>query len=1853
MSQRKTPAELRALLKKQIAALTIFALGFSLLGVISAPKASAANYVAGEIKFVAFGRAGGTISLRVQTTVPAGTTSVADQVAVEVVSFDSCNSGCSSGTNVTQSMFATTQTVGSLQNDLAKYDFSIPAPSVAGAYYVKACAHASTTPLTYSTLNALTDSINSICTSKWVMIGGAPTKVVFSHKSLSANSVSGYGSSSANAEVMLFDANGVPTKLKSPELLTLTSTSAALSSSYGISYNQGSGNIPVNNKVLTFDQSSGDGDGVYRFVLTDANEQSSVINSYLENSLGAASNSNPVSNFSFNTRTFSKTGYPIKLLPSQNYYDYRQFASGTDGKLYYWGSGIGPSFNKPIKVDFIPRDGNVSNTTVAALNLTPIYSTLGGSVVSSDGSLYSISAPRISNLSTTTGPKLVPLFYPSLMGIRIVDASTDYDTTYLLDSTGRVWKKFSSNYNRTTDYALVDLSIVGSPRIQKLAFTGSTIFLLTESGTVISQGSNESGILGQGINTSPTVFGQISFPDSDTIQNLYASSSFAFAIGRSGKVWTWGSNSYGQLAKDTNLISSSNAPILAIMPVGIEAIQWNLLSERISFLASDKRTIYVGSPFGGWVSLQLDVASNTFSGSVSTYTSGTSFYSYLNYGIMETSDGRIYSNSRYSIGNCTSSGGYVRSVGQFGPVSTDDALVYSGIFLQNDSSTTSVGTTISLKVNETATLQVVQPRSSCYGVSELTYLWDLDGTDNYAVPGTSSLSQTGYKAFNATLNFASAGRKEVKLKLSTPDGLDLVLKFTVGVEPRIAPVIDFGETRTGLISSSNDGALGIGTDGRLYTWGSNNFGQLSAPTSLYSNRRLALPVDLPNGAKPRTVSTFMYDGYYSTNMVVDTSGKVWGAGNGYSISGNYGTVDTFTLLSHLSSFNIVDVQSINNKGFALTRSGQILMWSLGTTGPAKTPYQIVSLSGINIKNFTVQYGDNGGIRISAVDTDGYLWLVPITSNGAPGDATKVTSFSDIRQLAWNGAQAVIVTGSGGVWYSVSGASPFAQVTLPVGVTAVDAMYSNTLYLLDSTKKIWTANPSQSGNTITMSTWTAYAAQANGQASASDQPILQHRGSAFISFESGNLLYTGGYSSNPAGRCNVYNGSNNGNRVYSTGQFGVANIIDQINTSATVAIASQNAASFTNGQFFSANPGDAVVIRLVNPTSGCFTGSSQLTAVADTAGSGNYNTAVPLSNEGGGTYSFTLSGTAPTSGRKSISVRISTPLGTSSIFSLGLGVFGTETITAIVPRTNPVNTSQAAVFAVASDGYAYGWSTPTDVSYDYNGTTVSFMNMITTTPPRNSGSPTKLELPGGVRVREAVPFTSCCTNNYGRYIFGVLVVDEYGRTWTWGSDSNLRAANGYAYQSTPLTPTQIPALVGENVIRLSVSPDGRRALALTSKGIVYQWFYSSSVTPTRVASLAGLNITDIQANNYISYAITETGQLYAFNGPGYLAGVSATGNSIYDALTSATQVNISETVTAIMPLADPELTAAKTSSGNVYLWGELYSSYNGINLQILTPTRVNLPNSRTASLAGTVNYSSYSSNVVTASDGTWWDIALNAQGQLTYFQRSGVASEVRSSVRAFASGAGQAMVLNSGAIYTTNYQIAGTCGPIGTYTRVMSTGQFGPLYKADQIYINVDGNEITRPNTATSVSVTGWSACDGGANITMTADYIGNNIYGDTRTATVSQDGSRATSTFTFTKTQNGPVYMHFKATTAAGLSGTETFFTKVVPAPLPGRQIGISINAGDRYTNSSNVSLSLVWPDGTTKIYVSNDGGFAPGTVSDYDLQYTVPWVLPPQAVIPLPSIVYARFDNDPNTYYFDDIILDAITPVLTYASAR
>ncbi len=549
----------RARLRKQIAALTVFALGFSLVGVIGAPQASAANnFVAESLDFVAVGRTTGNFTVTVQNGVPAGTTTIPDQVAAGLYYFE-CSSyeGCLSSSNVSSSMFATTQNVSSIVGRTAKYNLTFTAPTVAGSYQLKVCVVSSTTPLTYTTLNSISPYVttDNLCKTQFITIGGTPTSASFLHRNLGANSETGTGLSSAVSGIKLFDSNGYPTRLKTGELLTLTSSSATLTSANGTSYSQGTGNIPSNNKVLTFDSSYIDGDGIYRFALSDSSGQTSTIKAYLESTLGTANNASPVTSFSFNTNTIVKTGYTVKLQPSKTNYN-SMATSGSDGKYYYWGSSTYGSANKPSKVDFLPSAGNINSLTVKKIIDNE-------RVLASDGVIYRSTFDRGLSVIQTEKPYLDPVVYASLAGVQIADITTNH----LLDTQGRVWKSRSVVYNRIKDYSLVDLSALGNPVITKIVGNDSTVFLLTQDGRVISQGDNTNGLLGQGINTAPTAFGWVTFPETVTAIDIYSGFDFAYAIGANGKVWTWGNNSDGQLAKDSTLIPSTILLFLQYCPL--------------------------------------------------------------------------------------------------------------------------------------------------------------------------------------------------------------------------------------------------------------------------------------------------------------------------------------------------------------------------------------------------------------------------------------------------------------------------------------------------------------------------------------------------------------------------------------------------------------------------------------------------------------------------------------------------------------------------------------------------------------------------------------------------------------------------------------------------------------------------------------------------------------------------------------------------------------------------------------------------------------------------------------------------------------------------------------------------------------------------------------------------------------------------------------------------------------------------------------------------------------------------------------------------------------------------------------
>jgi hypothetical protein len=112
-------------------------------------------------------------------------------------------------------------------------------------------------------------------------------------------------------------------------------------------------------------------------------------------------------------------------------------------------------------------------------------------------------------------------------------------------------------------------------------------------------------------------------------------------------------------------------------------------------------------------------------------------------------------------------------------------------------------------------------------------------------------------------------------------------------------------------------------------------------------------------------------------------------------------------------------------------------------------------------------------------------------------------------------------------------------------------------------------------------------------------------------------------------------------------------------------------------------------------------------------------------------------------------------------------------------------------------------------------------------------------------------------------------------------------------------------------------------------------------------------------------------------------------------------------------------------------------------------------------------------------------------------------------------------------------------------------------------------------------------------------------------------------------------------------------FTVYLGPPPPPGPIGISINHGDYATNSPQVELDLVWPQGASEALLSNDGGFnAPGETASFALALRLKWTLRSEGNERLPKTVYLRFPNSPNaaSTYSDDIIVDTTAPVIESA---
>ena len=196
------------------------------------------------------------------------------------------------------------------------------------------------------------------------------------------------------------------------------------------------------------------------------------------------------------------------------------------------------------------------------------------------------------------------------------------------------------------------------------------------------------------------------------------------------------------------------------------------------------------------------------------------------------------------------------------------------------------------------------------------------------------------------------------------------------------------------VSTGSQACGAIKTDGRLWTWGVNNLGQLGDNT--ITNK--SSPVQtIAGGTNWKQLSM----GYNCGAIKTDGSLWMWGAGNNGALGNNTITDKSSPVQTIAGGTNWKQVSVGNLTTAAIKTDGTLWTWgrnNLGqlgdnTTTNKSSPVQTVA-GGTNWKQVS-----RGSIHAAAIKTDGTLWTWGYNNIGQLGDNTTINKSSPIQTVA--------------------------------------------------------------------------------------------------------------------------------------------------------------------------------------------------------------------------------------------------------------------------------------------------------------------------------------------------------------------------------------------------------------------------------------------------------------------------------------------------------------------------------------------------------------------------------------------------------------------------------------------------------------------------------------------------------------------------------------------------------------------------------------------------------------------------------------------------------------------------------------
>jgi alpha-tubulin suppressor-like RCC1 family protein len=591
----------------------------------------------------------------------------------------------------------------------------------------------------------------------------------------------------------------------------------------------------------------------------------------------------------------------------------------------------------------------------------------------------------------------------------------------------------------------------------------------------------------------------------------------------------------------------------------------------------------------------------------------------------------------------------------------------------------------------------------------------------------------------------------------------------------------------------------------------------------------------------------------------------------------------------------------------------------------------------------------------------------------------------------------------------------------------------------------------------------------------------------------------------------------------------------------------------------------------------------------------------------------------------------------------------------------VNSGSTAAAAVGSDGKIYVWGTG-GADYIQGGTS-------------SNAAPTPLTMPAGVSARQvqltAISGNICSPSCVTVSGFIGIFVTTTGQVYGWGGGTESTIPN-YGRGGTPVVE---PSLAGFNIDEIAKPSSFMSGVSflLHAGADIYQWsVYRTSVcagscTYANAAPALRASATRkiVQPNSMSEMRWKVSGVLEIHQCNHYSTPATCTTSSVVSLPGGRVVKDIG------------------TNDGNGFVLatdGTLWSFWSWNN----SFNRISLP----AALAGVSRFTGRTSHYVVGAGGSVWRTPSSWGGGSvppgTCAKRS-QNDRYNDSVERRVSSTSS---LEFGPEWAEDGFILGVDSPSVPTSRD-SWGNFA-YYVEPPRPADYELNITVRPSESIDLYAYFKSNCAGVTGLSTTWDLdddgdfettstVGSVEAGTTRLTTPRQrtnpddsDYEGLDATFVQSKvtlsssapggamTGGGGRFVGVKLTSAYG-SSSYRFALVARPVKLAGR-VGVSINSAARFTDSADVDLSMVWPEGATTAIISNDGSFA--DAQEIPVASSVRWRLPSEGTGYLPTTVYVRFKNlssngqgswdtgEGDINYTDDIVLDLSPPEVASLTA-